>query len=104
MDKVWGNAKKAGNLVKFGGGFYAGKLPRWTRCGATQRRPAISSSSAVASTRASCRDGQGVGQRKEGRQSRQVRRWLLRGQAAEMDKVWGNAKKAGNLVKFGGGF
>ncbi|KAL1528534.1 hypothetical protein AB1Y20_009877 [Prymnesium parvum] len=27
MDKQWGEAKKAGNLVKFGGGFYAGKLP-----------------------------------------------------------------------------
>lgn len=27
MDKQWADAKKAGNLVKFGGGFYAGKLP-----------------------------------------------------------------------------
>jgi nucleoside diphosphate kinase len=27
MDKEWAAAKKAGNLVKFGGGFYAGKLP-----------------------------------------------------------------------------
>jgi len=27
MDKQWAGAKKAGNLVKFGGGFYAGKLP-----------------------------------------------------------------------------
>jgi len=27
MDKEWAGAKKAGNLVKFGGGFYAGKLP-----------------------------------------------------------------------------
>jgi hypothetical protein len=27
MDKTWGAAKKAGNLVKFGGGFYAGKIP-----------------------------------------------------------------------------
>merc|ERR1712070_1299405 len=27
MDKVWASAKKAGNLVKFGGGFYAGKIP-----------------------------------------------------------------------------
>jgi len=27
MDKQWAEAKKAGNLVKFGGGFYAGKLP-----------------------------------------------------------------------------
>ena len=26
MDKTWGAAKKAGNLVKFGGGFYAGKI------------------------------------------------------------------------------
>ena len=27
MDIVWAGAKKAGNLVKFGGGFYAGKIP-----------------------------------------------------------------------------
>ena len=27
MDKTWAAAKKAGDLVKFGGGFYAGKLP-----------------------------------------------------------------------------
>jgi len=27
MDKQWASAKKAGNLVKFGGGFYAGKIP-----------------------------------------------------------------------------
>ena len=27
MDKKWAEAKKAGNLVKFGGGFYAGKIP-----------------------------------------------------------------------------
>jgi len=27
MDKQWAAAKKAGNLVKFGGGFYAGKIP-----------------------------------------------------------------------------
>ncbi|KAL1498532.1 hypothetical protein AB1Y20_013853 [Prymnesium parvum] len=27
MDKVWATAKKTGNLVKFGGGFYAGKIP-----------------------------------------------------------------------------
>jgi len=27
MDKVWGDAKKAGDLVKFGGGFYAGRIP-----------------------------------------------------------------------------
>jgi len=27
MDKTWATAKKSGNLVKFGGGFYAGKLP-----------------------------------------------------------------------------
>ena len=27
MDKRWAEAKKAGDLVKFGGGFYAGKLP-----------------------------------------------------------------------------
>jgi len=27
MDKVWGSAKKAGDLVKFGGGFYAGRIP-----------------------------------------------------------------------------
>jgi len=27
MEKQWASAKKAGNLVKFGGGFYAGKLP-----------------------------------------------------------------------------
>mmetsp|Transcript_594 Transcript_594/g.841 ORF Transcript_594/g.841 Transcript_594/m.841 type:complete len:338 (-) Transcript_594:164-1177(-) len=27
MDGIWGNAKKAGNLIKFGGGFYCGKLP-----------------------------------------------------------------------------
>jgi len=27
MDKTWAVAKKAGNLLKFGGGFYAGKLP-----------------------------------------------------------------------------
>ena len=26
MDKQWAAAKKAGNLVKFGGGFYAGKV------------------------------------------------------------------------------
>jgi len=26
MDKIWAKAKKAGNLVKFGGGFYAGKV------------------------------------------------------------------------------
>ena len=24
MDTAWGKAKKAGSLVKFGGGFYAG--------------------------------------------------------------------------------
>jgi nucleoside diphosphate kinase len=27
MDKRWAGAKKGGNLVKFGGGFYAGKIP-----------------------------------------------------------------------------
>jgi len=27
MNEVWSGAKKAGNLVKFGGGFYAGKIP-----------------------------------------------------------------------------
>ena len=27
MDKTWATAKKAGDLVKFGGGFYAGKIP-----------------------------------------------------------------------------
>ena len=27
MDKQWAAAKRAGNLVKFGGGFYAGKIP-----------------------------------------------------------------------------
>jgi len=27
MDKTWAAAKKSGNLVKFGGGFYAGRLP-----------------------------------------------------------------------------
>ena len=27
MDKQWAAAKKAGHLVKFGGGFYAGKTP-----------------------------------------------------------------------------
>lgn len=27
MDKIWGTAKKEGNLLKFGGGFYAGKIP-----------------------------------------------------------------------------
>mmetsp|Transcript_13484 Transcript_13484/g.34578 ORF Transcript_13484/g.34578 Transcript_13484/m.34578 type:complete len:323 (+) Transcript_13484:136-1104(+) len=27
MDKTWAVAKKEGNLVKFGGGFYAGKIP-----------------------------------------------------------------------------
>ena len=27
MDKKWAEAKNAGNLVKFGGGFYAGKIP-----------------------------------------------------------------------------
>jgi len=27
MDEVWGKAKKAGDLVKFGGGFYAGRIP-----------------------------------------------------------------------------
>ena len=27
MDSEWGKAKKAGDLVKFGGGFYAGKIP-----------------------------------------------------------------------------
>jgi len=27
MDKTWASAKKSGNLVKFGGGFYAGKVP-----------------------------------------------------------------------------
>jgi len=27
MDKTWASAKKSGNLVKFGGGFYAGKIP-----------------------------------------------------------------------------
>jgi len=27
MDAVWAEAKAKGNLVKFGGGFYAGKLP-----------------------------------------------------------------------------
>lgn len=26
MDKVWATAKKSGNLVKFGGGFYAGAI------------------------------------------------------------------------------
>jgi len=26
MDKTWATAKKAGNLLKFGGGFYAGKI------------------------------------------------------------------------------
>jgi len=27
MDQVWASAKKAGDLVKFGGGFYAGRIP-----------------------------------------------------------------------------
>ena len=27
MDKLWGDAKSGGKLLKFGGGFYAGKLP-----------------------------------------------------------------------------
>ena len=27
MDKTWAAAKKAGDLVKFGGGFYAGRIP-----------------------------------------------------------------------------
>jgi hypothetical protein len=27
MDKLWAGAKKGGNLVKFGGGFYAGRIP-----------------------------------------------------------------------------
>jgi hypothetical protein len=27
MDKTWATAKKAGDLVKFGGGFYAGRIP-----------------------------------------------------------------------------
>jgi len=27
MDKVWAGSKNSGNLVKFGGGFYAGKIP-----------------------------------------------------------------------------
>merc|ERR1712087_189192 len=27
MDKVWANAKKSNNLIKFGGGFYVGKIP-----------------------------------------------------------------------------
>ena len=27
MDDTWGKAKKAGDLVKFGGGFYAGRIP-----------------------------------------------------------------------------
>ena len=27
MDKVWATAKKGGELVKFGGGFYAGRIP-----------------------------------------------------------------------------
>jgi len=27
MDKTWATAKKKGDLVKFGGGFYAGKIP-----------------------------------------------------------------------------
>jgi len=27
MDRTWASAKKAGDLVKFGGGFYAGKIP-----------------------------------------------------------------------------
>ena len=27
MDKTWASAKKAGDLVKFGGGFYAGRIP-----------------------------------------------------------------------------
>ena len=31
MDKRWAGAKKAGHLVKFGGGFYAGKLEAPTR-------------------------------------------------------------------------
>ena len=26
MDKLWAKSKDAGNLVKFGGGFYAGKV------------------------------------------------------------------------------
>jgi hypothetical protein len=26
MDTTWGAAKKAGELIKFGGGFYCGKL------------------------------------------------------------------------------
>ena len=28
MDKAWAGAKKAGDLVKFGGGFYAGRIPK----------------------------------------------------------------------------
>ena len=30
MDKQWAAAKKAGHLVKFGGGFYAGRIPTST--------------------------------------------------------------------------
>ena len=27
MDKTWATAKKSGELLKFGGGFYAGRIP-----------------------------------------------------------------------------
>jgi len=35
MDKQWAAAKKAGHLVKFGGGFYAGKIPAPPKEGST---------------------------------------------------------------------
>lgn len=35
MDKQWATAKKAGHLVKFGGGFYAGKIPAPPKEGST---------------------------------------------------------------------
>ena len=35
MDKQWAAAKKAGLLVKFGGGFYAGKIPAPPKEGST---------------------------------------------------------------------
>ena len=54
MDALWGDAKRAGNLVKFGGGFYAGKVeppPEATEAIAKARgAPAPAAATPAAST------------------------------------------------------
>ena len=50
MDRLWGDSKSAGNLVKFGGGFYAGKVepPEEARAALAKARSAPAAAPAAA--------------------------------------------------------